>query len=1022
MNRVEHMEHKVGIKILTESGLENIFPMYRSLENKIEECRAAAGKRQHVPKKHYQYNYMYDNVFSILGKRGTGKTSAAFTLKERIENDKRHPEDVVLPIIIPEVIPEDCSILGWILAVVKEEVERLEKRLKDSQSETEKDIYWDTCRYSDGAAENSLSKKLNSLSQMFFAGKYNPANENSYYKAVENSAVQAEEYYQFAQKIADLWDLWVDRLKNGKENACPLIYFIFDDVDLAPEKIGELLSVIIKYLSHPNIIVITTADEDLFLEVTENRLDRNIGRLPKEWREYLRHGAESTLYFEDELEEKKKEKDVVSETARMYLGKVMPPSTRYYLRLFHTASQKERFLLEELQNVGEESATGQSEGENPLQTDKIHSLGEGVWWQIQRLLAHTAEGIEPPKCFMGERDRIVNFYLNFFGNTSRQIANTYIGIRNLVDNLCWEIRRVNEGTLGRENYLSRVYEICRYFIGQVIHTNHNLSGKIGMTDEFVDEAFMTGYRGWKLYVNYAYLNEFLRENGEEDEQKNLNMGLQLFSLMAFVENILLILEYCTDGGITERRRINIVRHFAGFLNEEVFAGRYIFRDDLNAEIFFRQYTTLLDRLGAIVANRNSDKKLEVEFFYNLKDETPEKGETKFIHLWRMYRRNPRWLREMIGMTAMVYGNAYLVNRSLMEACTRQGEDVCRMGYQTYADMALEENIKGYMSAFDLYEYADRMLEIVQWEDYVYSEEAHRDYLQRVAEALRGMPEQQGNDVSETGQYLPLATILKYVDDSCKGADDLLEHCPEETIDELRELLDGSLDRNDIQEMLQKEIAYIEKADGGLLAVSFYDPEHWVAVLQELERNEKSTVRRNVREVNRLIGWIFRESPEVKTVERIVVQLGADVVAKLRELFDGLRDYLREDKDACETVQELLENLDYAIDLENLTQTNWAIERGIHLLVAQYLQGIYLSHYIKEAYDVGYLSAKNFQWVSGGKEKTYYYKLFEIMKATEQDSVQVTKSMQKNKDELQRIIKKITRTQRGKYIDQLLRER
>lgn len=1027
MNRVEHMEHKVGIKILAESGLENIFPMYRSLENKIEECRAAAGKRQHVQKKHYQYNYMYDNVFSILGKRGTGKTSVAFTLKERIESDRKHPEDVVLPIIIPEVIPEDCSILGWILAVVKEEVEHLEKRLKESQSGTDKDKYWDTCRYSDGAAESSLSKKLNRLNQMFFAGKYNPANENSYYKAVENSAVQAEKFYQFAQEVAELWDLWVSRLKNGREETCPLIYFIFDDVDLAPEKIGELLSVIIKYLSHPNIIVITTADEELFLEVTENRLDRSIGRLPKEWRTYLHHVAENTLYFDEEIEEKKKERDVVSETARMYLGKVMPPSTRYYLRLFHTASQKERFLLEELRSVEWEAGSGQTVGERRLGMEGMHSLGECVRGQMQRLLAYAVEGKKPPKCFMGEQNRIVNFYLNFFGNTSRQIANTYIGIRNLVDNLCWEIKRANEGELGREYYLSRVYEICRYFISQVIHTNHNLSGKIEATDDFVDEAFMMEYRGWKLYVNYAYLNEFLRENRDEHEQKYLSMGLQLFSLMAFVENILLILEFCTDYGITGRRQISTVRHFAGFLNGEVLDGRFVFRDDLSAEDFFGQYTTLLDRLGAIVANRNSDKKLDAEFFYNLKNEMPEIGEVKFLHLWYMYRKNPRWLREMIGMTAMVYGNAYLVNRSLIEACLRSGEDTCRMGYQAYSDRSLEENIKGYMSGFDLYEYADRMLEDVKRIFHAYNADAYDGdtygmYLYDTAEELRGMLEQQDTGMRETEQYLPLATVLKYVEDSCDGIDSLLEHCSQDTLDELQELLTGSLDKNSIQEMLQKEIGCMEKVDGGVSAVIFYDPEHWVEALQNLEKSPQNTVRRNVREIYRLIGWIFEEDSDAKRVERITVWLGANETARLKKLLDELQEYLIEDRAMRETVQELQEDLDFAIELDNPMQTNWAIEMGVHLLVAQYLQGIYLSVYIKEAYDVGYLSAKNFQWVSGGKEKTYYYKLFEIMKATAEGSVEVGMSMQKNKEELQSIINKITRRQRGKYIDQLLREK
>ena len=110
MENHEFLDHKVGIKILDDNKLENIFPMYKSLKNKIDDCRKAAyTQRYQSIKKHYQYNYMYDNVFSILGDRGTGKTSVAFTLKEIIEKESKTKNhyDTVLPIIIPEAIPEN---------------------------------------------------------------------------------------------------------------------------------------------------------------------------------------------------------------------------------------------------------------------------------------------------------------------------------------------------------------------------------------------------------------------------------------------------------------------------------------------------------------------------------------------------------------------------------------------------------------------------------------------------------------------------------------------------------------------------------------------------------------------------------------------------------------------------------------------------------------------------------------------------------------------------------------------------
>ena len=86
--RTEGLElQKVGIQILSDEGLANIFPNYEDLLDNIEKCRKRICQANR--KGHYQYNLMYDNVFSIIGKRGTGKTSAIFTLKKLIEEDRK---------------------------------------------------------------------------------------------------------------------------------------------------------------------------------------------------------------------------------------------------------------------------------------------------------------------------------------------------------------------------------------------------------------------------------------------------------------------------------------------------------------------------------------------------------------------------------------------------------------------------------------------------------------------------------------------------------------------------------------------------------------------------------------------------------------------------------------------------------------------------------------------------------------------------------------------------------------------
>ena len=142
-------DHKVGIKILNDTQMMNVFPDYASAVSRIEKHRKWLVDHQIRSFAHYQYNLMYDNVISIFGKRGTGKTSVAFTLHKKIEEDSSHAYDVVLPIIIPEVIPDDGSVLGWLLAIVYDQVLEFEKEYESvigrQDYETGYADFWKNC-------------------------------------------------------------------------------------------------------------------------------------------------------------------------------------------------------------------------------------------------------------------------------------------------------------------------------------------------------------------------------------------------------------------------------------------------------------------------------------------------------------------------------------------------------------------------------------------------------------------------------------------------------------------------------------------------------------------------------------------------------------------------------------------------------------------------------------------------------------------------------------------------------------
>lgn len=961
------IRHKVGIKLFSRAQLENVLPTYENLFQKIDKCRSVAKEElKESGKRDYQYNLMYDNVFSILGKRGTGKTSVVFTLQKMIrERYGVENNDVVLPLIIPEIIPDNCTVLGWILAIVREEVSKLENRIAALERDNREESYLNRCRYSDREMDGmGLVAQLDALSQRFYAGNYNPSNEGSYYQAIDNSVLQAKDYYRFAQGMANFWDAWVREIcrlhklegKNGE--ICPLIYFIFDDVDLAPEKIDELLSVIIKYLSHPNIIVLTTADEDLFLEVIEKRLDKNIGRLPAEVRKYLTSEQTKYIVWSASKEEKGRwQEEKIDRTTRMYLGKVLPASTRYYLRLFNTSKQKAVFCL-----------------------DDKRSLAQGVSEQIQRLIDQI--GAKGYSNFMETDSIITNFYLKFMGNTSRQIANVYIALQELVDNLAIIVKRQTDGK--KQNTLSAVYQNCRYFLCIAIRANHDLTEVIDNIDDFVDEIFLPEYNQWKMYYNYTFLNEFLEkkfemeqiEDKREYRQRKIEICLQLYALLAFQESLLLVLEAGLQEGITQRGKIHAVPFLVEYIDRVFFQDRTVLRDDMDPYVFFRHYDNLLDRLPVIVTDNMSDKKFFMEYFYDL-TMYRYKSEMNVVDLLAMRRSNRKWFNELAGMLFMVYGNAYLFERRDMENYLIYNDLTDLTGYQIEIFKEMDENIADCFTLLRMQtgwkeETFNKVIESVSMETSFYTD--------LVEEIRRELAAEQKDVVS-------LREVIKLVfKKGRRKSEVLLENnnlcfCTQairkSIVDNRDKLEDREMKKSFMLDYIQK----VQKADitigkQGIL----FDPENLINVLEcfisQVFWSEKASE-------------ILAELDKVKEDDEsgiilVPKKVYFDIIRLLRSVVDSITDTetlpFENNVVSLEEVKEILANMDIAVFLEG-QELRDAIELGVQVFVILYFQQAYILQTIFERYEShNNMSSKNLEkmTIDGEKIDTYYYHLFNLM--------------------------------------------
>lgn len=1005
-NEEQEIIYKVGIKVLSEVQLENVLPTYHNLFRKIDVCRKVAQQELNTLGRHYQYNFMYDNIFSILGHRGTGKTSVAFTLEKMIKD--RYEEtfhDVVLPLIIPEAIPENCSILGWLLAIVKDQIEDLEKSASDKGRSDSAPSFWDQCRNN----ESPLLDKLEHITQLFHAGSYNPSNEISYYKAVDNSVVQAEDYYQFAKSIAELWDAWVKRIQElhssaAGQNVCPMIYFIFDDVDLAPNRIEQLLSVMIKYLSHPNIIVLTTADEDLFLEVIENHLDRNIGRVPKEWRKYLLNNQNSRyINWEDTVEEK--DDELVGMTARMYLGKVLPTSTRYYLRTFHTAKQKELFCLKDDCN-----------------------LGQGVHEKIRELSKATNHSEDED--FMMQNNRLINFYLKYMGNTSRQISNVYIAMQEFIDNMILIVSM--EPGQNRERIINTIYQDCRYFIRVALNANHELSDAIQTIDDFIDEALLAEYNQWKIYISYTQLTDFLLENmGNCNKQERIDIGLQLFSLFAFVENVLLLMEQGVDGGITNRGKIHAVPFMADYIEEIAFEKRHILRKNLKPNEFFMHYNDLLDRMDVITTSKMSDRIFNMEYFYNFRIDTFEEGRIKERRLEAIYWADRQWFRSLVGMLSMVYGNVYLFSVDNMAECVVFMEHGQLSECKGYIDREIKANIG---KCFKEMKMQDAWLKMKKHYKDTLSEASQERASADIYEELIDVVKEQIENQSDDGYYVEVSKVIEECLAQLKSEEgNMIPFCPQivspiiqrDIFFELSERrIKDFEDYDETRAMLleyREKIANFEIKIGECAILEDRDE-----VISQLNRMQNRWwMRQRLQSINSLSKRIGEETSEQEAFNcTITKNLYLELIRELDEIaveVKKAKGLYFEDENEMEEILSIIADMASKIKLGVRARDREGIRNvlkmSVEILSFELLQAAYIYQTIFQRYENNNLSSKALEKVKTekGQEDTYYYSIYEKTV----NYLQETRMRERN--DMRKDIESAFMGERQRYINRLFAE-
>lgn len=515
----ETPSRKLGVKFLDDNQLNNTFPDWKSLLGRIEEQRLISNfmvqngyhaSQEHLPQ-------MYDNVYAILGGRGTGKSSVLLTLRNHIQ--RKCPQDIMLPIITPEVISSrECSILGWIMSsaeVVVEETERLIEERGGNVSRTGAfrwlDDFFDNCQF-------QKKNHLRNCYQELFARSVSTSatGEISGYSmedVVCYKVGQSRRQYKLMRDLNTFWELLSDTwaranslptrkigpnegISEDLTEKRPLIILTFDDIDLAPERSMELLTTTFQYLTAPNIVIILTAAEKVLNEVIRLKMiERMIG-------------SDSVSLLQefiskDELTEAKWPSDTenTNQIARMteeFYNKVIPPANRYSLRRYKNIEERKLYFYS---STVQSFAPPEASYAIPIET----FLKEQVDMLVDTLVkAGSIPNADGRNFLMGGQDDQVfrDVYLLMFGPKSRNITNGCLEVMNTFSRLR-ELISAREGwQLDAQSHLDVLFTL-RHLMRSLLLSNPELKD----FSEIVDELIHAKHDRHWIFINYPLVWE-----------------------------------------------------------------------------------------------------------------------------------------------------------------------------------------------------------------------------------------------------------------------------------------------------------------------------------------------------------------------------------------------------------------------------------------------------------------------------------------------------------------------------------
>ena len=342
----------IGARPLDPDIVKKTIPRIIDLSVTINQFRENAYNSNNNEQESLIGREQYDNVISILGDRGIGKTSTLLTIMNEIYSQKYFSDEILpvnseinicSPLIAPEDMSENSDILGWIIVI-------LENIYQERKSKIE-NIYYLFDKDTRDIFER-IDRELMQIKTTYQCRK-----EESRH-VINNNYVSTDDYARlkieverndfqlvglFNKTIDDIIELQRIFIKqinfNNRYNPKfpdefsqePLIFFFFDDVDVVTKHSINILRDIVTFLSHPNIVVFVSGDYKIFSQSATLHM---LGE------ERLHHGEMEQIYvYGNDQSKYNTAISLAKSRSESFLRKVLPPMYRYELKFLTNESK-----------------------------------------------------------------------------------------------------------------------------------------------------------------------------------------------------------------------------------------------------------------------------------------------------------------------------------------------------------------------------------------------------------------------------------------------------------------------------------------------------------------------------------------------------------------------------------------------------------------------------------------------------------------------------------------------------------